>query len=279
MSVIMSVFLGFIQGVAEFLPISSSGHLSVFQNLLGLQYAEAEHLFFDVLLHFGTLCAVVFYYREDLRRMCTETVSFISGRGKTSAEGGRMTPGVRTVAFVIVGTLPLILVVPFYDYIENLYYNTTFIGFALLITGGLLFCSDKLTRGKKSEKTFTVVDALIIGFAQMIAVIPGLSRSGTTVTVALTRGLERDFAVRFSFLLSIPAVLGSFLLSVVKAFKSGINWSAVPVYLIGMVVAAVVGYFAIKLMRYLVNKSGLGKFSYYCWAAGIITLILSVVLH
>ncbi len=278
MSILLSIFLGFIQGVAEFLPISSSGHLSVFQNLLKLEYSEAEHLFFDVLLHFGTLCAVVFYYRKDLKRMCTEAVGFISGRGVGTEEGGRMTPGVRTIFFVIVGTLPLLLLLPFYDKVEELYYNTTFIGFAFLVTGGLLFISDKLTAGKKSEKTFTIVDALIIGVGQMIAVIPGISRSGTTITVALARGLERDFAVKFSFLLSIPAVLGSFLLSLVKAFKAGIEWSSVPAYLIGMVVAAVVGYFAIKLMRFLVNKAGLGKFAYYCWAAGIVTLILSIVL-
>ena len=278
MSALLSILLGIIQGIAEFLPISSSGHLSVLQNLLSLDYAESEHLLFDVLLHFGTLCAVIFYYRKDIRRMCSETLCFISGRGGGTAEDGRLTSGARTVLFVIVGTIPLFFALPFYEKIESLFYNTVFIGFAFLITGAIVFASDKLKAGKKSEKTFTIVDAFIIGIAQMITLIPGLSRSGSTTAVAIARGLDRDFAVRFSMLLSIPAVLGSFLLSLFKALRGNVEWGAVPVYLIGMVFAAVVGYFAIKVMRYLVRQARLGKIAYYCWAVGILTIILSLVL-
>lgn len=279
MSIFMSIFLGFVQGIAEFLPISSSGHLSVLQNLISINYSESEHLFFDVLLHFGTLCSVLYFYRKDLKRMISETISFLSGHGTEGlAEGGRFTGGVRTVFFVILGTLPLIIVYPFYDQIESLYYNTTFIGFALLITGCLLFVSDKLSEGRKSEKTFTIADAFVIGLAQMIAVLPGLSRSGTTITVGMSRGLSRDFAVKFSFLLSIPAVFASFLVSLFKALVKGIQWEIIPIYLIGMVIAAVSGYFAIKIVRFLADKAKLGKFSYYCWAVGILTIILSIVL-
>ena len=278
MSVIMSIFLGLVQGIAEFLPISSSGHLSILQNLLSMNYTEADHLFFDVLLHFGTLCSVLYFYRRDLKRMCVETAGFLSGKGSGTAEGGRLTGGVRTVFFVIAGTIPLVIILPFYDLVETLYYNTTFIAFALIITGCLLYVSDKLSEGRKSEKTFTIADAFIIGIAQMIAVIPGLSRSGTTITVGMSRGLSRDFAVRFSFLLSIPAVVGSFLVSVLKALRAEIDWKAMPIYLVGMVVAALSGYFAIKIVKYLTNKGGLGKFSYYCWGVGVLALILSIVL-
>ena len=276
---LLSIFLGLVQGIAEFLPISSSGHLSVLQNLINLNYSESAHLFFDVLLHFGTLCSVFFFYRMDLKRMSKETMSFLSGQRREGiAEGGRFTGGVRTVFFVVIATLPLVIVLPFYDQIESLYYNTTFIGFAFLITGGLLFVSDKLSEGKKSEKTFTIADALVIGLAQVIAVIPGLSRSGTTITVGMSRGLSRDFAVKFSFILSIPAVLASVLVSILKAFQNGISWKLVPVYLIGMATAGISGYFAIKIVRYLSEKAKLGKFAYYCWAVGILTLILSIVL-
>ena len=279
MTVIMSVFLAVVQGIAEFLPISSSGHLSIFQNLLGMASAEEGHMFFDVMLHFGTLCSVVFFYRDDLKSMVIETLEFVSGRaGNRREDGGRFTPSVRTTFLVIIGTLPLFIMVPFNDRIESLYYNTTFIGFALIVTGGLLYASNKLSEGRKSAKTATILDALIVGLAQMIALVPGLSRSGTTISVCLARGFSREFAVRFSFLLSVPAVLGSFILTLFKALREGIVWAEVPVYLLGMVIAAVVGYFALSLVKYLSEKAKLGRFAYYCWAVGLIAIILSIVL-
>lgn len=282
MSVLMSFFLGLVQGVAEFLPISSSGHLSILQNLLNLQYAESEHLFFDVLLHLGTLVSVCIVYWKELKEMAVDTVGYLSGRNVGRDYGDednkRLPPAVRTLFFIVIGTLPLFFLVPFYSSIEQLYYNTPFIGFALIITGTLLFVSDKLTEGRKTEKTFTAADALVIGLAQAIAVIPGLSRSGTTITVAASRGLRRNFAVKFSFLLSIPAILGSNVLSLFNAIKEGVNWSLFPTYLVGMITAAVSGYFAIRLVKYLVSKTKFGKFCYYCWGVGILAIILSIIL-
>lgn len=282
MSVLMSFFLGLVQGVAEFLPISSSGHLSILQNLMNLEYAEAEHLFFDVLLHFGTLLAVCVAYWKELKEMVSDTVGFLSGRNVGRDYGAeddrRLPPAARTLFFIIIGTLPLFLLVPFYSSIEQLYYNTPFIGFALIITGTLLFVSDKLTEGRKNEKTFTAADALVIGLAQAIAVIPGLSRSGTTITVAASRGLKRNFAVKFSFLLSIPAILGANLLSLFNALKEGVNWGLLPTYLVGVAAAAVSGYFAIRLVKYLVSQTKFGKFCYYCWGVGILAILLSIIL-
>ncbi len=284
MSVFMSFFLGLVQGIAEFLPISSSGHLSIFQNLLSMDYAEAEHLFFDVLLHFGTLVAVCIAYRKDLKSMFRGTASLVRGRrgaeyaGYDEYDSGRLSPSMRTLFLIIVGTLPLFLLVPFYSSIEQLYYNTPFIGFALIITGTLLYVSDKLSEGKKTAKTFTVFDALIIGFSQAIAIIPGLSRSGTTITVATARGLKREFAVKFSFLLSIPAILGSCILTFFKAIKQGIDWSLLPTYLVGVIIATVVGLLAIRFVNYLVSKTKFGKFCYYCWGVGVLTIFLSIIL-
>ena len=278
MSVLMSVFLGLVQGIAEFLPVSSSGHLSVLQNLMKLDYTENEHMLFDVLLHLGTLIAVCIYYRRELAGMVRETAAFLKGEEAGRTATGRFSPRVRTVFYILVATLPLVIVLPFHGKLEMLYYNTTFIAIAFLVTGCLLYLSDKLPEGKKNEKTLSLKDALLIGAAQAIAVLPGLSRSGTTITVGLTRGLNREFAVRFSFLLSIPAVLGSTLVSLIKAFSAGIHWALAPVYLLGMVVAGVVGYFAIKLVNLLISKSKFGNFSYYCWAIGAVTLILSLVL-
>lgn len=276
MSYLMSIFLGLVQGVAEFLPISSSGHLSIMQNIFGLSYDESGNMFFNVLLHLGTLIAVFVAYRKDIMSMITETLDFVLGRGDKGKDyAGRLTPSVRTAIFIVIGTLPLFLILPFYDSIEELNGNVGFIAFALLITGTLLFVNDRLESGRKNAKTFTVIDAIIIGIAQAVATIPGLSRSGTTITVATARGLKRDFAVRFSFLLSIPAVIGAFLLEVIKALKAGVDWSLLPKYLVGMLVAGVSGYFSIILVKKLAVSANFSKFAYYCWAVGLISLVAS----
>lgn len=275
----MSIFLGIVQGVAEFLPISSSGHLSILQNFMNLNYDESNHLLFDVLLHLGTLVSVCIVYWKEIVSMFFETIGFLKGdsnNGRTA--DGRLSPSVRMVLMIIIGTLPLIIALPFYGKVEQLYYTTPFIGFALIITGTLLYISDKLLDGNKNEKNITIANALIIGLSQAVAILPGLSRSGTTITVGVSCGLKRDFAVKFSFLLSIPAVIGSVLVSLVDALRAGINWSLLPVYLVGMITASVTGYFAIKLVKYLVSKTKFGKFSYYCWGVGVLTLFLSIIL-
>ena len=277
MSVFMAFILGLIQGVAEFLPISSSGHLSIAQNLLGLQAVGEEHLFFDVLLHLGTLFAIFVFYWQDILSMIRE---FFLGVGDL-ARGTTPNPvpaGRRLVLLVILGTLPLFLILPIKDKVENLYYNTVFIGIALLITGVLLWLSDRCRRGKKTEKNTTVLDVLLIGLAQAVATLPGISRSGMTITAGCFRGLDRRFAVRFSFLLSIPAVLGANILDLADAAKEGIDWSQLPVYAVGIVTAAVSGYLCLKLIRFIADKGKFGAFAYYCWFAGAVTLILTAVL-
>ncbi len=281
MNVFMAAFLGLVQGISEFLPISSSGHLSIFQNLFNLQYAEDEHLLFDVLLHLGTLAAVFIFYWKDIRSMVTDSVSFIAGNTADAGEGGRLKPSVRLVFLIIVATLPLFVVLPFNDAIGDLCKNTPFISFALIITGVLIYVSGKLTEGRKNEKTASVVDALVVGAAQAIATIPGVSRSGSTITVGLARGYKREFAVRFSFLMSIPAILGSALLTFVKALTSGsVVWENLPAYLVGTVVAGVVGYFALALLKKMVmSGDAFSKFAYYCWGAGVVSLILSLILE
>ena len=279
MSILMSIFLGIVQGITEFLPISSSGHLSILQNLLKLGYAEESHLLFDVLLHLGTLVSICVVYRKDIALMIKGFIRFLRGSSDFSEFGDPLVPPARQALFIIVGTLPLFILVPFYSKISLLYGKTVFIGFALLVTGALLYASDKyLKEGKKNEKTMTVLDALLIGVGQAIALIPGLSRSGTTITVGISRGLDRNYAVRFSLLLSIPAVLGSLILSLFDAFKTGIDWSLIPVYLIGFVVSAVVGYFAIGFLKKIMSSGKFGRFAYYCWAVGFLAILLSIIL-
>ena len=278
MNYLYTAFLGFVQGVAEFLPISSSGHLSLLQNFLGLQSAEESNLFLDVVLHLGTLISVFIYYWNDIVCMVKE---FFRGCGALVHPDPRekhIPPARRMVLLVIIGTLPLFVILPFKKYIDLLYNNTWFIACALLVTGCLLFISDRLSKGHKAERSTSVLDVIIIGFSQALATVPGLSRSGTTISTAMLLGCKREFAVRYSFLLSIPAVIGANILSLKDAAEGGIDWSLMPSYLLGVVVSAVVGYFAIRLVNALSNKGKFGNFAYYCWGVGILALILSAVL-
>ena len=178
---------------------------------------------------------------------------------------------------IVLATLPLFLILPFNDYVEGLYYKSGFIGVAFLLTGALLYVSDKMTQGRKTEKNMRIRDALIIGVCQCVATIPGLSRSGTTITAGIATGLDRSFAVRFSFLMSIPAVLGALILELVDAFKEGIDVSLLPAYLIGMAVAMLSGIAAIGLVKRIAQKGKFGYFAYYCWVVGVLTIILSLV--
>lgn len=278
MNYLYTAFLGFVQGVAEFLPISSSGHLSLLQNFLGLQSAEESNLFLDVVLHLGTLISVFIYYWNDIVSMVKE---FFRGCGALVHPDPRekhIPPARRMVLLVIIGTLPLFVILPFKKYIDLLYNNTWFIACALLVTGCLLFISDRLSKGHKAERSTSVLDVIIIGFSQALATVPGLSRSGTTISTAMLLGCKREFAVRYSFLLSIPAVIGANILSLKDAAEGGIDWSLMLSYLLGVVVSAVVGYFAIRLVNALSNKGKFGNFAYYCWGVGILALILSAVL-
>ena len=278
MSVWAAILLGFIQGVAEFLPISSSGHLSVLQNLFNFQTAEEGHMFFDVLLHLATLVSVCVVYRADLAEMIRDVLAYLRGKSHPVPGGDKQRPALRLVLMIILATLPLIVILPIHDYIEQLYYNTWFIAVTFILTGILLYISDRLPVGKKTGKNMSAANALTVGVCQAVATIPGLSRSGTTITAGMAAGLDRSFAVKFSFLISIPAILGANILSLFKAVKAGIDMSLLPIYLLGMLVAMVTGYFSIHLVRMIAKKGRFGGFAYYCWGAGIVTIILSIIL-
>ena len=184
----------------------------------------------------------------------------------------------RLILLVILSTIPLVLAVAVDDFIEALYSSTLFIGIALLCTGTMLYLSDRLASGHKTEKDATWLDAILVGVMQAIAVLPGISRSGSTITAGLVRGYDRKFAVRYSFLLSIPAIVGANILKIGEAVKAGVGDGLFLPYAVGMIVAAVSGYFAIKLVKLLMDKGKFGRFSYYCWAVGLITIVLTIVL-
>jgi len=281
MSVILALFLGLVQGIAEFLPISSSGHLAIFQNIFNMNYSEDDHLLFDVLLHLGTLISICAVYRAEIREMISDGIEYLRIKSDSNAdEPVTLKPPARALLFILIGTTPMLVALIFASAVTQLFFNTMFIGFALIITGGLLFVSSKhIKQGNKTEKTMTIADALFIGLSQAVAILPGLSRSGTTIAVGLARGLSGTFAVRFSLLLSVPAVIGATLYSLYKAIRDGADFMLLPTYLAGFVVAAGVGFLTIQFLRRLMAKRGLGNFAYYCWGVGAITMVLSLIIQ
>ena len=276
MTYLMSAVLGFLQGVAEFLPISSSGHLSLFQHFFGME--EPDNLF-NILLHFATLIAVCVYYFQDVVEMIVEFFRGVAALFSRTPSRGNPPEGRRLVLLVIVGTLPLFAVLPVESKIEMLGGSPVSVSSALLVTGGVLFLSDRFGGGRKTAKNVTIKDALLVGLAQGVATIPGLSRSGCTISAGMAMGFQRKFAVRYSFLLSLPAVFGATLLKVIKTIKAAepLAEGILPKYLLGMAVAGVVGYFSIRLVDLLASKGKFGAFAWYCWGAGLIFLVLSLV--
>ena len=272
MTYFSAIFLGLIQGIAEFLPISSSGHLAFFQNVVGIANGE-ENMFFDVLLHLGTLVAVFVAYWSEIKALILEFFTMIGVRKLPKGQKpDRLSR--RMILFIILGTLPLFLVLPVKDRVESLYSNAIFIGCAFLITGLLLFLSDRLNHGNKDIKSASILDVLIVGVGQALATVPGISRSGTTISAGLSRGFDREFAVKFSFLHVSEALMS---IRLIDAIQEGIDWSLMPMYLAGVAVAAISGYLAIRLLKYISQKGSFGGFCYYCWGIGLVTLILSLV--
>ena len=276
MTYLMSAVLGFLQGVAEFLPISSSGHLSLFQHFFGME--EPDSLF-NILLHFATLIAVCVYYFQDVMEMIVEFFRGVAALFSRTPSRGNPPEGRRLVLLVIVGTLPLFAVLPVESKIEMLGGSPVFVSCALLVTGCVLFLSDRYGGGRKTAKNATIKDALLVGLAQGVATIPGLSRSGCTISAGMAMGFQRKFAVRYSFLLSLPAVFGATLLKVIKTIKAAepLAEGILPKYLLGMAIAGVVGYFSLRLVDLLASKGKFGAFAWYCWGAGLLFLVLSLV--
>ncbi len=274
MSYLNAVLLGLIQGVTEFLPISSSGHLALLQNIFHIEEAD---LMFDAMLHLGTLTAVFLTYRNDVKGLFRGGFG-LAGLGKDarSRKPKAMTRK-RLALFVVIGTLPLLLVLPFRGVLSRLSGNSVFIGVMLLVTGLILYLADRYAKREKDFWHVTVMDVLLVGLGQALAVVPGISRSGATISVGMLRGFQRTFAVKFSLLLSIPSVIGSTILTLFDAVKLGFDPGMLPMYAVGMIAAAVSGYFCIRFLRWTAARSRFGGFAYYCWGAGIVALLLSLV--
>ncbi len=276
MTVLNAIILGMVQGIAEFLPISASGHMSVLGNLFDIDTVYDGHLLLDAMLKLGVLAAVIVVYWQEITDIFFEVLGLM-GIGPQAGQKKEHYPSARLFIMLFVGTLPLLFAVTVFDQIKKLHYNSIFIGVAVILTGFVLYVSDKMKSGRKTERGITIFDSLIIGICQFVSVIPGLSRTGITVTAGISTGLKPDFALKFSFLLSIPAMLGAVILSLTEAFNQGVDINNVPAYLVGMLASMLSGIATITFMKKFFENGKFKGFAYYCWVFGVLSIILTMI--
>ncbi len=273
MDILQGIIIGIVQGLTEFLPVSSSAHLVFIQKLLGVESSLA----FDTFLHLGTLIAVLWFFRYDIIKMLKSwwlsIGDILQGRFR---EGFYEDPYKRLAWYVILATIPVGIVgVLFEDSVDALFSGALYVpAFFLFVTGTILYLSQRMTSGEINYNTITKKEALFMGLGQACAILPGLSRSGTTIAAGLTIGLDKEFAAKFSFILSIPAILGAFILQA-KDIGSAMDANFLPVFL-GFIAAIIAGYVAIKWMLDLVQNKSLDIFAYYCWLMGLIVFMGSI---
>jgi len=273
MDIIQAIILGIVQGLTEFLPVSSSAHLVFVTDILGLP----QNVAFDTILHLGTLVAVVGYFRKDVLKIITSFINSIIDvfHGKFK-EGLQEEPFKKLSWLLIIGTIPAGLAgILLQKQFESLFNSLFYVGIFLLITGFLLWGAERVKTGHKDEQDMTLKNALVIGIFQAIAIAPGISRSGATISAGLFSGLNRELAARFSFLLSIPAILGAAVVQVKDI--NGIDVNA-AVLIAGFLASMIFGYLAIKLLLKIIKERTLMIFAYYCWIVGIVTIILAYVM-
>ncbi len=274
MEIIQAIIIGLVQGLTEFLPVSSSAHLIFAQQFLGI--AE-PNLAFDVLLHAGTIIAVLAYFWKDIIQMILAFFESLINlaRGNFLAEV-KKDPYKKLTWLVIIGTIPVGLAgILFNEIIESLFTGISIPAFFLLITGCILYFSQRKNSGEVDLKNMTWKETIIVGCGQACALLPGLSRSGTTIATGLFLGLDKEFAAKFSFILSIPAILGAAVVQLKDVSGGNID---LFVWIIGFIVAVISGYLAISFLLKLIKEKSLDIFAYYCWIVGIIILIASLAL-
>ena len=268
--------LGAIQGLTEFLPVSSSGHLAIFKNILGGEFLDFG-LTYDILLHLATLLAVFVVYYKDIWGLIVGFFTLVRDifRGKVDLKAN---PDQKLILLLIVASIPAAAVgFLLGDFIEDIFSRYfILVGFALIITAFELIAADKVSEGNLDKENLPLKKAIIPGLFQGFAILPGISRSGSTITGALLAGFNKEFAVKFSFLMSIPVILGSALFDIIDIIKGEGVALAVGPAIAGAIVAAIVGYISIKFMIKLVSGSKYHYFSYYCLAVGLFVIVWQI---
>jgi undecaprenyl-diphosphatase len=242
MELFEAIVLAIIQGITEWLPVSSSGHLAIMQHFFGLQ----ENISYDVLLHFSSFIVILLIFYKDIKKILSNK---------------------KYLLFILIGTIPIVVVGLLIEpYIQDIFNNILLVGFMLLVTGLILFFTDK-----KPTKELDYKRSFWIGLFQALAILPGISRSGSTIGGALLLGIKKDEAIRFSFILALPTLLGAMLLNI-----NDVATSLNSQMIIGFFVSLVVSYIFLQLLIDIVRKNGLKWFSYYCWTVGIIIILTAI---
>ena len=270
MDILQGIIIGIVQGLTEFLPISSSAHLIFIQELLG---AEEANLAFDILLHFGTLIAVVGYFYKDVIEMIKAFISSVADIFRGKFKQGFKDDNYKKLAWiVIIGTIPVGAAgILFNGPIEAAFKSVTIPALFLLVTGVLLYTSQRINVGNRNIEKTGIKDSIIVGIGQAFALIPGLSRSGTTIASGLFLGFDKEFAAKYSFLLAIPAILGATLVHI-NDIGTGLD-ANITAYAFGFLAALISGYLAISIVLKLIKEKSLDIFAYYCWIVGGAILI------
>jgi len=272
MDIEQTIFLGIIQGLTEFLPISSSGHLVIFQHLIGLKNPE---LLLDISLHIGTLLAVLIFFWTDIKMMIYESIGLISTvfRKENPSSKIQQFPHVALILWIVIGTIPTALIgLIFSSFFQKMFGSPFFIGFMLIVTGAILGASRFIPDHVTKKSNVGVMLSIAIGIAQGAAIIPGVSRSGATIVCGLFCGLNRELAGRFSFLLSIPAIIGA---TILKFDMTKITEIGFIPFFAGIFVSFLVGLIALKITMNMVKKGNLYYFSPYCFLAGIAAIVIA----
>ncbi|MFB1050071.1 undecaprenyl-diphosphate phosphatase [Paraliobacillus sp. JSM ZJ581] len=258
------IFFGFIQGFTEPIPISSSGHLVIVQNLFNL---KLDNLSFEILVNFGSLIAVLIIYRNDIIRLIQNGFQYIVSREKQAKNDFNF------ILYLVVATIPAgVIGLLFEDHIGAFFSVNKMIGITLIITGIALWIIRNI-RGRKNDGALTLKDAIIIGLAQSVALIPGISRSGATIVAAMLLGMKQETALRFSFLLYIPISLGTMVLSLDDLLTPELKTMWIP-YLLAFITAIIATYYALRWFMNIMAKGNLKYFAFYCFIVGFFALLL-----
>jgi undecaprenyl-diphosphatase len=266
--------MGIVQGLSEFLPISSSAHLVFTSNFykviknIPIEEQSTQEVFLDIMLHLGTLIAVLIFFRKDIFEICKAIVLAVKNKDFSSSQA-------KLGLYIILGTvITIILALPFNEVANHLVFHPALVGGLLILTGGVLFFSEYLSKRKSHKSEVDLKQSILIGLAQGLAVLPGFSRSGWTIATGLFLGLDRETSARYSFLLSIPIILGASmvypLIKIDVAEAITYNWGAI---IVGTIVSGIVGYLCIKYFMKFISKFSLNIFGYYCVIVGVLTLI------
>jgi undecaprenyl-diphosphatase len=253
-----AIFLGFIQGLTEFIPVSSSGHLVIAQSFLNI---KEDQILFNVILHIGTLIPIFIIFWRDIKDM----ILFKKEKRKETF-------------YILLAIIPTgIIGVLFEDFFEKLFANAFLTAFMLIITGLILYITEKFEGGVKEVEELKFWQPLLVGLAQGAAIIPGISRSGSTIAASLFQGLNREAAARFSFLMSIPVIAGAGFLQFLKVVETGAFNLELKIILFGFSAAVISGYLAIKILLKVLAEKKLNYFSYYCWFVAAVVIFINII--